>query len=81
MSSYTYLALGFSNPVGKKLSRWRLGIIPLAPPATYVGVILNVIIVTLARNYSARTLELFPFGAKLVLRTDSILRRNFFAGV
>ena len=26
MSSYTYLALGISNPVGAKLSRWRLGI-------------------------------------------------------
>ena len=26
LSSYTYLALGFSNPVGAKLSRWRLGI-------------------------------------------------------
>ena len=27
MSSYTYLALRISNPVGAKLSRWRLGII------------------------------------------------------
>ena len=26
MSSYTYLALGFSNPVGAKFSRWCLGI-------------------------------------------------------
>ena len=26
MSSYTYLALRISNPVGAKLSRWRLGI-------------------------------------------------------
>ena len=26
MSLYTYLALGISNPVGAKLSRWRLGI-------------------------------------------------------
>ena len=26
MSSYTYLALGILNPVGAKLSRWRLGI-------------------------------------------------------
>ena len=26
MSSYTYLALGISNPVGAKLSHWRLGI-------------------------------------------------------
>ena len=26
MSLYTYLALVFSNPVGAKLSRWRLGI-------------------------------------------------------
>ena len=33
-------------------------------------------IVTLAQNYSARTSELFPFGAKLVLRMDSTLRRN-----
>ena len=49
------------------------------PPATYVGVILNVTIVTLARNYSARTSELFPFGAKLILRTDYTLRRNFSA--
>ena len=53
----------------------------MAPPATYVVVILNVTIVTLARNDSARTSELFPFGAKFVLRTDSTLRRNFSAGV
>ena len=26
VSSYTYLTLGFSNPVGAKFSRWRLGI-------------------------------------------------------
>ena len=26
MSSYTYLALGISNPVGTKISRWRLRI-------------------------------------------------------
>ena len=26
VSSYTYLALGISYPVGTKLSRWRLGI-------------------------------------------------------
>ena len=46
-----------------------------------VEVILNVTIVTLAQNYSARTLELFAFGAKLVLRKDSTPRRNFSAGV
>ena len=38
-------------------------------------------IVALERNYSARTSELFTFGAKLVLLTDSTLRRKFSAGV
>ena len=81
MSSYTYLALGFSNPVGTNFPSGASELIPLAPTATYVGVILNVTIVTLERNYSACTSELFPFGAKLVLHTDSTLRRNFSAGV
>ena len=56
-------------------------LIPLAPTGIYVEVILNVTIVTLARKYSARTSELFPLGAKLVLRTYSTLRRNFSSGV
>ena len=37
------------------------------PTAIYVDVILNVTIVTLAQNYSARTSELFPLGAKRIL--------------
>ena len=81
MSSYTYLALGISNPIGAKLSRWRLRTNSFGATRIYVEVIRNVTIVTLAQNYPARTLELFPLGAKLVLRTDSTLRRNFSAGV
>ena len=81
MSSYTYLAIGISNLVDANLSRWRLGIIPLAPTGIYLEDIHNVTIVTMAQNYSARTSELFPLGAKLVLRSDSTLRGNFSAGV
>ena len=51
------------------------------PTGIYVEVIINVTIVTLAQNYSARTSELFPLSAKIVLRTDSTLRRIFSAGV
>ena len=39
----------------------------------------NVDIVALARNDPARTSELFLLGAKLVLRTNSTLRRKFSA--
>ena len=56
-------------------------LIPFAPTRIYVEVIRNVTIVTLARNYPAHTSELFPLGSKLVLCTDSTLRRNFSAGV
>ena len=69
----TYLAPGISNPVGAKLSRWRLGIIPLVPTGIYVEVVRNVDIVLLAQNYPAGTSELFPLGANLVLRTNSTL--------
>ena len=71
MSSYTYLALGFSNLIVAKLSQWRLGINSFGAAVNHVGVILNVTIVTLARNYSAHTLEMFFSGAKLILRADS----------
>ena len=56
-------------------------LIPLVPTGIYVEVVCNVVIVALARNYPARTSELSPLGAKLVLRTNSTLRRNFSAGV
>ena len=81
MYSYTYLALGISNHVSAKLSRWRLGTNSFGTNWNLVEVIRNVTIVMLARNYPARSLELFPLVAKLVLRTDSTLRRNFSAGV
>ena len=81
MSLYTYLALRISNPVGKKISRWRLGINSFG--ANW----------DLSRNYTQRGhchagaklsrshFVIFPLGANLVLRTDSTLRRNFSAGV